>query len=313
MAEHVQQHLRPPPIPPEADLKDFAYTAIYRARLFGSSFHARANDAEWRAGVTLWLKSQDQVPAGSLPDDDIDLCRLAELGRDVKAWCRVKAMALHGWVKHADGRLYHPVVTEISLRALQVKEAAKAKTEAARAARLAKRLSQSENASVTDENSLCDRADNPLSQNERAATKPLSQAPIEESRVEESRREDSPPKPPSRKRGGHVKLEGFEAWWARYPHKVGKGAAERAWPKALALAHADELTAGVERYIASKPPDREWCHPATWLNAKRWLDQPAAANGQAQPQPDTSIRGPTGPPPRPEELWPEDYPGERLH
>ena len=34
-------------------------------RLFGSSFHARASDAEWRAGVTLWLKSFHQVPAGS--------------------------------------------------------------------------------------------------------------------------------------------------------------------------------------------------------------------------------------------------------
>ena len=30
-------------------------------------------------GGTLWLKSWDQVPAGSLPDDDVDLCRLAEL------------------------------------------------------------------------------------------------------------------------------------------------------------------------------------------------------------------------------------------
>ena len=32
--------------------------------------------------MTLWLKAQDQVPAGSLPGDDVELCRLAELGRD---------------------------------------------------------------------------------------------------------------------------------------------------------------------------------------------------------------------------------------
>lgn len=105
---------RPAPlVPQDADLKDFAFTPIYRARLFGSAFHARASDAEWRAGVTLWLKSQDQKPAGSLPTDDVDLCRLAELGRDLKAWKKIKTMALHGWFECSDGRLYNQVVAEI--------------------------------------------------------------------------------------------------------------------------------------------------------------------------------------------------------
>ena len=104
---------RPPPVPPDADLKDFPFTPMYRARLFGSAFNARANDSEWRAGVTLWLKSQDQFPAGSLPNDEIELCRLAELGRDLKAWRRIRGMALHGWYECDDGRLYHAVVAEV--------------------------------------------------------------------------------------------------------------------------------------------------------------------------------------------------------
>jgi hypothetical protein len=70
-----------PLVPGEIDLRDFQFTPLYRSRLFGSSFHARSTDAEWRAGMTLWLKSWDQVPVGTLPDDNIDLCRLAELGR----------------------------------------------------------------------------------------------------------------------------------------------------------------------------------------------------------------------------------------
>lgn len=102
-----------PPYPPDVDLSDFPFTPIYRARLFGSSFHARATDAEWRAGVTLWLKSQDQVPAGTLPNDDIDLCRLAELGRDMRTWKKIRQGALHRWYECSDGRLYHPVVTEV--------------------------------------------------------------------------------------------------------------------------------------------------------------------------------------------------------
>jgi hypothetical protein len=119
----MTDQLPPPFVPADADLRDFPFTPIYRARLFGSSFHARVNDSEWRAGVTLWLRSWDQTPAGSLPDDDIELCRLAELGRDVKTWRRVKGGALHGWVKCSDGRLYHEVV------AVCVKEALRKKSE----------------------------------------------------------------------------------------------------------------------------------------------------------------------------------------
>jgi len=100
-----------PYVSADVDLKDFAFTPIYRARLFGSAFHSRASDSEWRAGVTLWLKSQDQTPAGSLPDNDVELCRLAELGpRRIRTWRRIRPAALRGWVKCSDGRLYHPEI-----------------------------------------------------------------------------------------------------------------------------------------------------------------------------------------------------------
>jgi hypothetical protein len=37
----------------------------------------------------------------------MSLCRLADLGRDVKLWRKVKDNAMRGFVKCADGRLYH--------------------------------------------------------------------------------------------------------------------------------------------------------------------------------------------------------------
>src|SRR5690606_6486157 len=74
-----------------------------------------ASDAEWRAGLILWLKSYHQVPAASLPDDDVALARLAEFGRDVRGWKKVRDVALRGWVLCDDGRLYHPVVAEKAL------------------------------------------------------------------------------------------------------------------------------------------------------------------------------------------------------
>lgn len=104
-----------PLTPPDLDLRDFPYLPIDIGRLFGSQFHAIASDAEWRAGLILWLKSYHQVPAASLPDDDVALARLAEFGRDVRGWKKVRNVALRGWVLCDDGRLYHPVVAEKAL------------------------------------------------------------------------------------------------------------------------------------------------------------------------------------------------------
>ena len=108
----MNDDLPEPLTPPDCDLRDFGFMPLDIVRLFGSRFHAIADDAEWRAGVTLWAKSFHQVPAASVPDDDVELCRLAELGRDMKQWKKVRAVATHGWVKCSDGRLYHPTVAE---------------------------------------------------------------------------------------------------------------------------------------------------------------------------------------------------------
>ena len=112
-----------PLTPAECDLRNFGFMPIDIARLFGSRFHAIASDGEWRAGVTLWLKSFHQVPAGSLPTEDIELARLAEFGRDLAGWMTVRENALYGWVQCADGRLYHPIVAEKALEAWRKKEA----------------------------------------------------------------------------------------------------------------------------------------------------------------------------------------------
>jgi hypothetical protein len=138
----VTDELPAPLTPVDADLRAFQFTPIFRSRLFGSSFHARVNDSEWRAGVTLWLKSWDQVPAGSLPNDDIDLCRLAELGRDIRAWKKHRDGALRGWILCSDGRLYHPVVAEGINEALDGKRKQQEKTLAARIGAMKKRLAE---------------------------------------------------------------------------------------------------------------------------------------------------------------------------
>lgn len=96
-----------PLVPPEVDLRGLDYLPFFGNHLFGSEFNARCSDAEWRAGVTLWWAAWNQQPAGSLPDDDLALCRLADLGRDLKLWRKIKDNALRGFVLCSDGRLYH--------------------------------------------------------------------------------------------------------------------------------------------------------------------------------------------------------------
>lgn len=67
----------------------------------------------------------------------------------------------------------------------------------------------------------------------------------------------------------------FADWWREYPNKVGKPDARKKYGVALARASAGELLEGLRRYISTKPPDRQWCNPATWLHQERWRDEPA--------------------------------------
>jgi hypothetical protein len=124
-----------PLTPADSDLRDFPSMMIDIDRLFGSEFHARVSDAAWRAGMTLWLKSFHQTPAGSLPNDEVALTRLAELGRDTKTWRRISAEAKRGWIECDDGRLYHRVVAEKVLEAWLEKLAQRKSSAAGNAAR----------------------------------------------------------------------------------------------------------------------------------------------------------------------------------
>lgn len=154
---------------------------------------------------------------------------------------------------------------------------------------------------------LCRNNRHPLSAEPTPPLSPQTTPPVAsddtEPSIEPSKKKEDPPTP--RLRGDDP---GFEEFWKAYPHKVGRGQARRAWKAACGKTSLAELVEGVKRYVASKPADRPWRNPSTWLNGECWQDQPAEA---AVVAPASSV-GPTGPPPRPEDLWP-DYEGERVH
>ncbi|PWC26391.1 hypothetical protein [Teichococcus aestuarii] len=258
----------PEPLTPgECDLRDFPFIPLDVARLRDSDL-ASLPDAEARwANVLSWAVSWHQVPAGSLPDDDAALCRLLGYGRDLKGWAKVRqAGGLRGWVRCADGRLHHPVVAEKALQAWARKRAQQRRSRAGNLARWGRgdRLPAP---------SSSDPTRMPKASREDAASIPaLSQ----ETGTETGEMEKKTPSCP-RGRGRASTLQGFDAFWRLYPRRVGRGAAERAWPKALAEAGGDpdDIVCALKARL-HQFDDREGGrfipHPATWLNGKRWLD-----------------------------------------
>lgn len=120
MADMTKTASLPEPFTPaDCDLRGNDWMPLHGTKLFGSRFYslARRDPRAGLAGIKLWWEAWMQCPAASLPSDDFDLCSLAGFGEDLKAWAKVKAIALHGFVQCSDGRLYHKMLAEEALTA----------------------------------------------------------------------------------------------------------------------------------------------------------------------------------------------------
>lgn len=74
----------------------------------------------------------------------------------------------------------------------------------------------------------------------------------------------------------------FDRFWALYPRKVGKSAAEKAWAKIKVTADLfDLMAASLAAWVVStdwtKDGGQFIPHASTWLNGKRWEDELPAA------------------------------------
>jgi hypothetical protein len=78
----------------------------------------------------------------------------------------------------------------------------------------------------------------------------------------------------------------FAAFWDAYPRKTAKTPARKAWRTAVRSRKSDpkDIIRGAERYRDDprrNPSDLSFtAHPATWLNAERWLDYSASTASQ---------------------------------
>lgn len=94
--------------------------------------------------------------------------------------------------------------------------------------------------------------------------------------------------PIAREKTARSVREGFDEFWAKYPRKVARQAALKAWSRIAASVPTADIMAGLDRARRSE----QWLkdggqfvpHAATWLNGGRWTDDlPVAAGSMPMP------------------------------
>ncbi|MFA6198679.1 MAG: Lin1244/Lin1753 domain-containing protein [Patescibacteria group bacterium] len=107
----------------------------------------------------------------------------------------------------------------------------------------------------------------------------MGESRVKESRVEERKEKIIPPTPP---KGGLP----FEQFWKAYPKKTGKGAAEKAW---LKIKCPVETVLNIISALQWQVKSEQWTKehgqfipmPATYINQRRWEDEPPPPPPQA--------------------------------
>jgi len=269
----------------DLDLRDFAYMPLDVVRLRDSDLAASSTAEEFRAAVLLWCASWHQIPAGSLPDDDMVLSRLAGFGRVVNEWREHKVGALRNWIKCVDGRLYHPTVSSKANEAWEAKQKQRERTAAARAARLSAQPSSVQTGpsgnvpadvttpvvfSVTENvTSSKGREEKEIEGKERESTSLKQEA-------------NDKPSCPKRVRTKHEYSDEFEKFWHAYPTDANMGKLE-AWQEWGRLGVDDRAAA-----IASCPKFRAYCashkdyrpvHASRYLAKRRFDGHAAVGSG----------------------------------
>jgi uncharacterized protein YdaU (DUF1376 family) len=177
---------------------------------------------------------------GELPDDPKRLARMARSRA-------VSPEVMDFFDRHADG-----TITQKRL----LKELDRAKALSQRQSSIAKKRWAKEA--------------NPLGNNEPADATAYA-APMPPQPQPQPHRRESNVTPSSTP----IDAEFRDEFWPAYPHKTGKPAALRAFRAARKRASLATILGGLKLYIETKPPDRQWLNPATFLNQDRYNDAPA--------------------------------------
>src|SRR5260370_10805643 len=125
-----------PPIDADVDLRHLDWMKLNIRKLYDSSFWKRNQPRPQvlLSGLRLWMTAWHEVPAGSLPVDDEDFLfeaaglnhlvspdaerdGLRTLSERSPLASRTLRLALDGFERHSDGRMYHKFIVEMALQA----------------------------------------------------------------------------------------------------------------------------------------------------------------------------------------------------
>ncbi|CAN5715244.1 hypothetical protein BH10PSE18_BH10PSE18_08090 [soil metagenome] len=311
------QALPHPLAPADCDLRDFPHMQLDVQRLRDSRFASHSTGDGFRAGVLLWSASWHQIPAGSVPDDDIELAQLTGYGRVTSEFAKVKAEALHGFVLCSDNRWYHAIVSQKACAAWESKLAYafkklddrlrkenKKRAEEGRELTGIPTIDQWKYENFPATAAFDARANKPSSAENTASDSlfppEISRIPTENpvaaavgtpefQRKQLLKGEGEgyliPPIPPPgakvRRPASQTDPDGFDVFYAAYPRKVGRGAAVKAWAK---LTPDERTRTEILTALTLQRPKLDWReggrfipHPSTWLNEERWKDEIAFA------------------------------------
>ena len=201
---------------------------------------------------------------GALPSDDDELAEIA--GLDIDEWLDMRPKIARLF---QDGWKHKRIDAELA-KAADISERRKASAE--------RRWSKGNaNADANAQQEHCKSNARGDANDMHRARVPQPQPHTSSLRSEETRAE--------RAAIANEAVQAFERFWDVWPHKTGKPAAIKAFFKVWR--EADAIIAGVNRYIRDKPADRPWLNPTTFLNQRRWEDQPApVANARDGPDRD---------------------------
>ena len=98
-----------PPYPGDTRVKGWQFMLNHERINQSDTWALAPNDMRpWL--LMLWHVAWQQTPAGSFSDNDQVIA--AKIGMDYRMFTAHRDILMRGWVKHSDGRLYHPVITE---------------------------------------------------------------------------------------------------------------------------------------------------------------------------------------------------------
>jgi hypothetical protein len=236
--------------------------------------------------LMLWAESWKATPCGSYTNDDQIIA--ARIGMPINLFRAHRDVLMRGWELHADGRLYHHVVTERVRELLGMRQSARFRKAAYRSKKKQPVAPESPEVVPRDYHRI-PVGETPLElelELERIKEKEntLSATPTGGSELELT---GDPPKTQSKNRKSTTQplaLPGFEQFWKAYPHYQGRSSKKdsvRIWMDLKLEGIADRVITTVKNYRKTS----DWTRDAgqyvpaaeVWLKRVQWEQEAPAA------------------------------------